>query len=155
MNFHAILLRGLGKGRARDCYKKEDCCGTRRRGEEEQGKTLRKAATVAICLLTCIITSAIALAHAAPPHPPHTCSPCSFVGVTVHPSHAHNPTAHCPGSLHLGWSAWLSLILMSFKSCCHFLPCPAPHTPFSTAPRDTPLQQVPSGAVDARQTLYI
>lgn len=125
------------------------------RGEEEQGKTLRKAATVAICLLTCIITSAIALAHAAPPHPPHTCSPCSFVGVTVHPSHAHNPTAHCPGSLHLGWSAWLSLILMSFKSCCHFLPCPAPHTPFSTAPRDTPLQQVPSGAVDARQTLYI
>lgn len=59
--------------------------------------------------------------------PPHTCRPYSFVGETVHPSHAHRPLL--TASLHLGWSAWLSLILMSFKSCCHFLPFPAPHTP--------------------------
>lgn len=72
-------------------------------GRGGKGKTLRKAATVAICLLTCIITSAIALAHAAPPHlfatpPPHThtCSSYSFVGETVHPSHTHRPA-----SLHL------------------------------------------------------
>lgn len=50
------------------------------RGEREEGKTLRKAATVAICLLTCIITSAIALAHAAPPHPLTLAAPAHLSG---------------------------------------------------------------------------
>lgn len=63
------FIERIGQKGARDCYKKKTAeGGGGERRAEEKGKTLRKAATVAICLLTCIITSAIALAHAAAPH---------------------------------------------------------------------------------------
>lgn len=77
------FIERIGQKGARDCYKKEEDCRGKRRGEEGRGKgrkTLRKAATVAICLLTCIITSAIALAHAAAPHLPiSSCHPATHL----------------------------------------------------------------------------
>lgn len=117
--------------------------GNAERGREKatKGKTLRKAATAAICLLTCIITSAIALAHAAFAH----FRPCPLpLRLHLQPlriCRCRPPYASpCPAlsPLHLGWSAWLSLILMSFKSCCHFLPCPHCTAPHRTTPHPLP-----------------